>query len=375
MTALRTPLCDLLGIEVPILAFSHTPAVVVEVSRAGGMGVLGAAKFDPDDLETALGWIDEHIEGRPYGVDVVMAASRVGDEEAALRDRIPREHREFVESLRQRFGIPPLPEERRRRPHLTGTHPRARRQVDVALAHPIRLLVSALGPAPADLVAEAHRRGLLVGGMTGDPEHAWAHREAGADLVVAQGTEAGGHTGQIATMVLVPAVVDAVSPLPVLAAGGIARGRQVAAALALGAVGVWTGSVWLTTEESDVDPVVKAKLLAARARDAVRSRCSTGKPVRQLRTPWVEAWEAPEAPRPLPMPLQELLVHDVVRAITEHRIEPLMTSPVGQVVGDLRTVRPVAAVFADLVDECLETLAALRSLGDTAPAALGETSS
>lgn len=363
MTGLRTSLCDLLGIEVPIAAFSHTPAVVVAVSRAGGLGVLGAARFDPEELDAALAWIDDHIGGRPYGVDVVMAASRVGDDQNRLVDRIPSGHRAFVAALRERFAIPPPSPDSPSQPHLTGTHPRARRQVEVALAHPVRLLVSALGPAPADVVAAVHRRGALVGGMTGDPRHAPAHVEAGADLVVAQGTEAGGHTGGIATMVLVPEVVDAVAPVPVLAAGGIARGRQVAAALALGAVGAWTGSVWLTTEESEVDPAVKERLLAAQARDAVRSRCTTGKPVRQLRTPWVDAWEAPEAPRPLPMPLQEMLVREVVDAIREHRIVPLMGTPVGQVVGSLTRIRPAAEVLAAMVDECLTTLAQLSTLG------------
>jgi NAD(P)H-dependent flavin oxidoreductase YrpB (nitropropane dioxygenase family) len=357
--SVRTPFCDLLGIDVPIAAFSHCREVVAAVSNGGGIGVFGAARFDPDELDEHLAWIDDQVGDRPYGVDVVMAASHAGDDKTALLARIPDAHRAFVEALRQRFAIPPLSEARRNREHLTGTHPRARRQVEIAINHRARLLVSALGPAPADVVDAAHARGMLVGGMTGDARHARQHVDAGCDLVIAQGTEAGGHTGEIATMVLVPDVVDTVRPMPVLAAGGIGRGRQIAAALALGAQGVWTGSVWLTTAESDVDPIIKEKLLAARARDAVRSRCSTGKPVRQLRTPWVEAWEQPESPRPLPMPLQELLVYDAVKAIYEHRVTEVMGSAVGQIVGSITEVRPAADVLHGMVEEMEETLATL----------------
>lgn len=352
----RTPVCDLLGIDIPVAAFSHCREVVAAVSNAGGIGVFGAARFDPDELETHLSWIDSAVSGKPYGVDVVMAASHVGDDKSALLATIPDEHRVFVDSLKQRFGIPPLSEARRDREHLTGTHPRARRQVEVALGHAATVLVSALGPAPADIVDEAHARRVLVGGMTGSAHQAREHVAAGVDVVIAQGTEAGGHTGEIATMVLVPEVVDAVAPVPVLAAGGIGRGRQIAAALALGAQGVWTGSVWLTTTESDVDPIIKQKLLAAAARDTVRSRCSTGKPVRQLRTPWVDAWEQPDAPSPLPMPLQELLVYDAVKAIYEHRVSDVMGSPVGQIVGSMTSTRPAVEVLESMVAELQETL-------------------
>jgi NAD(P)H-dependent flavin oxidoreductase YrpB (nitropropane dioxygenase family) len=360
--SVRTPLCDLLGIDVPIAAFSHSREVVAAVSNAGGIGVFGAARFDPDELDEHLSWIDAEVGDKPYGVDVVMAASHAGDDKASLVASIPEGHRQFVESLRERFAIPRLSESRRNREHLTGTHPRARRQAEIAVNHRARVLVSALGPAPADVVEAAHARGMLVGGMTGDARHARQHVIAGCDFVVAQGTEAGGHTGEIATMVLVPQVVDAVAPVPVLAAGGIGRGRQVAAALALGAQGVWTGSVWLTTTESDVDPIIKEKLLAAQARDAVRSRCSTGKPVRQLRTPWVDAWEQPDSPRPLPMPLQELLVYDAVKAIYEHRVSEVMGSAVGQIVGSITDIRPAREVLDAMVAEMEETLGTLAAM-------------
>jgi NAD(P)H-dependent flavin oxidoreductase YrpB (nitropropane dioxygenase family) len=364
---IRTPLCAILGVDHPIVAFSHSREVVAAVSRAGGLGVFGAARFDADELEEHLAWIDQNCGPHRYGVDVVMAAVHEGGDKAELRGRIPEGHRAFVDGLRRRFDIPPLSPAGRDREHLTGTHPRARQHIDVALRHPLRLLVSALGPAPRDVVDRAHAQGVLVGGMCGSVGQARQHLDAGTDVVVAQGTEAGGHTGEIATMVLVSEVVDAVAPVPVLAAGGIGRGRQVAAALALGAQGAWTGSVWLTTGESGVDPVVKEKLLAAQARDAVRSRCMTGKPVRQLRTPWVAAWESPDAPRPLPMPLQELLVYDAARAITEHRVTDLMGSPVGQIVGSMTEARPAADVLNAMVAELEATVAGLCALSGSSP--------
>src|SRR5213079_3521519 len=152
-----------------------------------------------------------------------------------------------------------------------------------------------------------------VAALAGKPQHAERSLARGVDLIVAQGTEAGGHTGEISTMVLVPEVVDAVSPTPVLAAGGIGNGRQIAASLALGAQGVWCGSVWLTTEEAETHPIVKEKFLAASSSDTVRSRASTGKPARQLRTAWTEAWDSPDNPDPLPMPLHGMLIADAQR--------------------------------------------------------------
>lgn len=182
-------------------------------------------------------------------------------------------------------------------------------------------------------------------------------------MIIAQGTEAGGHTGDVATMVLVPEVVDAVGPdVPVLAAGGIGTGRQIAAALALGAQGVWTGSIWLTVTEADTAPVVVERLLAATSRDTVRSRVMTGKPARQLRTAWTEAWERPDAPEPLPMPLQGILYAEAARRIARVQQPDLSGFPVGQIVGRMNRVRPVKDVMLDLVEEWIEATERLCSM-------------
>lgn len=370
---MRTPICDRLGIEFPIFAFSHCRDVVAAVTRAGGFGVLGALAYSPAELETELDWIDEHVGDRPYGVDIVMPAKYIGKgggPDASvehLSELIPQEHRDFVERILAEYGVPPLPEDVEARTvkaaglnvDLEGPG-----QVDVSLAHPkVRMLVNALGPPPPDVVARAHDHGLVVGALVGSRQHAERQVAQGVDVIIAQGTEAGGHTGDVATMVLVPEVVDAVGPdVPVLAAGGIGTGRQIAAALALGAQGVWTGSIWLTVTEADTAPVVVERLLAATSRDTVRSRVMTGKPARQLRTAWTEAWERPDAPEPLPMPLQGILYAEAARRIARVQQPDLSGFPVGQIVGRMNRVRPVKDVMLDLVEEWIEATERLCSM-------------
>jgi len=249
----RTPVCDLLGIEHPIAGFSPSEHVAAAISRAGGLGVLGCVRFnDPAELDAVLDWMDANTDGRPYGVDVVMPA-RVPAEGAVrdLEEMIPRAHRDFVEQTLRTLGVPPLPDGTPAGDGVIGwLHSVARKHVEVALAHRARLIANALGPPPPDVIASAHERGMLVAALAGKAEHARAQVASGVDIVVAQGYEAGGHTGEIGSMVLIPEIVDAVGPrTPVLAAGGIGCGRQIAAALALGAVGVWMGSAWLLTSE------------------------------------------------------------------------------------------------------------------------------
>jgi NAD(P)H-dependent flavin oxidoreductase YrpB (nitropropane dioxygenase family) len=360
---MRTRVSDDFGIEFPIFAFSHCRDVVAAVSRAGGFGVLGALAFTPDELEIELRWIDEHVDGKPYGVDVVMPASYEGAElgdgadlEAQLEQMVPEEHRRFVEETLVRLGVPPLPPDVAHPHHLLGwTDATARPQVEVALSHPISLLANALGPPPKDVVDEAHEHGVKVAALASSAYHARKQVDVGVDIVVAQGTEAGGHTGEIASLVLWPEVVDTVAPAPVLAAGGIGRGRQIAAALALGAEGVWTGSVWLTVAESDLLPLTVENLLEATSRDTVRSRAMTGKPARQLRTPWTDAWDAPDSPGALPMPLQFMLTAEAQTRISRAQKKELMGFPVGQVVGSMNQVKPVRDVIYEMVDEYLET--------------------
>ncbi|HKY75273.1 MAG TPA: nitronate monooxygenase, partial [Acidimicrobiia bacterium] len=275
---MRTSICDQLGMEYPVLAFSHCRDVVAAVSRAGGFGVLGATILTPDQLEIELRWIDEAVGGRPYGVDVLVPEKLTGMEKgarfdgAALAELIPEEHRRFLDSLLQEYGIEPTSQDSEAEDEtnasregmaagLTGEG--AVRLIEVALTHPIRLVANALGAPPAEMIKAAHAADVPVAALAGKRAHAERNVAADVDIIVAQGYEAGGHTGDIATMVLVPEIVDAVAPRPVLAAGGIARGRQMAAAMALGAQGVWTGSVWLTTQEAETHPVVKEKFLRA----------------------------------------------------------------------------------------------------------------
>ena len=369
---MRTPICDTLGIEFPLFAFSHCRDVVVEVSKAGGFGVLGALAFDADQLEIELSWIDEHIGGRPYGVDFAMPAKYVGQGEgasvASLTEMIPAEHRAFIHRLLDEHGVPRLSADAA--PEVVkaaGLNVEAEGpgQVAVTLRHPATMIVNALGPPPEYVVEQAHAHGILVGALAGSPRHAQKNLDIGVDVIVAQGTEAGGHCGEISTMVLVPEIVDAVGPnVPVLAAGGIGTGRQMAAALALGAQGAWTGSIWLTVAEADTSPLAVENLLAATSRDAVRSRSMTGKPARQIRTTWTEAWENPDNPDPLPMPLQGLLYAEAARRFTRSRSKEFAGSPAGQIIGRVDRVRPAREVVSDIIEEWIATTQRLAGLLD-----------
>lgn len=362
---MRTAVCEMFGIETPIFAFSHCRDVVVEVSKAGGFGVFGGG-VEPEQLEIELAWIDAHIGGRPYGIDFLMPGRSASVEEAFQgepRDLLPPPYRAFVEKVMAESGVPPLPEggagrfQREALNRLKIRPDQHRALLDVTFRHPVKLIVSALGKPPPELVARAHAQGIKVGAMVGSPEHARRQREAGVDLVVAQGNEAGGHTGHISTMVLTPQVVDAVAPMPVLAAGGIGSGRQMAAAMALGAEGVWCGSIWLATAQSDVDPRLKQKILAASSSDARITKAWSGKNNRILSSKWTEAWTAPDAPETLQMPLQGLMTKEVMHRAGRARSNDFLSHPAGQVIGQItsetsvrQTVMDMLAEFADAVE-------------------------
>jgi len=370
---MRTRVSDMLGVEFPILAFSHCRDVVAAVTNAGGFGVLGAVAHTPERLEIDLAWIEEQTQGRPYGVDLLLPQKYAGADEGgldrdAVRALLPAEQQQFIDEILSRYGVPELPEGESGvlgRMGAMQVSPRGYEPLlDVAFAHRIRLIASALGPPPPALIERAHGADVLVAALAGARSHAERHHAAGVDLIVAQGTEAGGHTGEVATMVLVPEVVDAVAPTPVLAAGGIARGRQIAAAMALGAEGVWCGSVWLTTAEAETDPVVKEKFLAAGSQDTIRSRSLTGKPARMLRSAWTDEWDSADAPPPLPMPLQSALVAEAqVRINRSSRAadsgaHKLANYFVGQVVGTMNQVKPARQVVLDMVTEYADVVSA-----------------
>jgi len=371
---MRTPICDLLGIEYPIFAFSHCRDVVAAVSRAGGMGVLGALVNTPDELERELTWIDEHVDGKPYGVDVVIPAAYVGKEQGGLEKLdleklVPDEHKAFLEDLLERYNVPKLPDDvERKESLLSWSDTMGRALVEVAMSHPISLLANALGPPPPDIIETAHAKGIKVAALVGRADQALKQKTVGVDVIVAAGYEAGGHTGEVSTMVLVPEVVDAVAPVPVLAAGGIGTGRQMAAAMALGAQGVWTGSVWLTTTEAGNEQTVTERLLAATSNDTVRSRSITGKPARMLRSKWTEEWEGEKSPGPLPMPLQFLATAEAEQRVRRAALagdaeaQKLTVTIVGQIVGSMNQLRPARQVFSDMLDEYLETVDRLGQL-------------
>ena len=364
---MRTELCERLGIEYPIFAFTPSEKVAAAVSRAGGLGVLGCVRFnDADELEATLSWLDDNTDGKPYGVDIVMPMKIPTEGTSVdLKAMIPGEHITFVEETLRKLGVPPLPQGEGREGVLGWLHSTARSHVDVALQHRPVLIANALGTPPVDVIELAHEHGVLVAALAGAAKHAASHVAMGVDIIVSQGYEAGGHTGEIASMVLTPEIVDAVGPdVPVLAAGGIGCGRQVAASLALGAQGVWTGSLWLTVAEYDLgssDAVQKA-LLKAGSADTVRSRVYTGKPARLLKNRWTAAWDEEGAPAPLPMPLQNLLVSDAHNRMNAGDDPDVVAMPAGQIIGRTNEVRPVAQVMAELIAEYDETVARLEKI-------------
>lgn len=365
---MRTSICDTFGIEYPILAFTPSEHVAAAVSRAGGLGVLGCVRFnDTEELDRTLDWMDENTDGKPYGVDVVMPMT-VPTEGTSLDlgAMIPDDHRRFVDETLLKLGVPPLQEGEGRDAVLGWLHSVARSHVDIALQHRPVFIANALGSPPVDVIEKCHAAGLKIGALAGTAKHALNHVANGVDVIIAQGYEAGGHTGEIASMVLTPEVVDAVGPdVPVLGAGGIGSGRQIAASMALGAQGVWMGSLWLGTEEYRNlagNKGWETAFLRATSSDTVRTKIYTGKPARLLKTKWTQAWAEADAPTPLPMPLQNILVADAHNRINASGDPDVISMPVGQIVGRMNEVRPVADVMADLVTEFGEAVAALNKI-------------
>ena len=369
---MHTSICDRLGIELPIFAFSHCRDVVAAVSQAGGFGVLGALGFTAEELDVELSWIDSNLGERPYGVDVVMPSSQEakvqGDPaefEKQLAAMIPPGHREFVRRLLKEHGVPELPEGESARELIGWVDSTAKSQVQTALAHPkVRLIANALGTPPAEVITEVQESGRLVAALCGNIKHALSHKAAGVDLIIAQGHEGGAHTGEVGSVVLWPEVIKAVSPTPVLAAGGIGTGAQIAAALAMGAEGVWTGSLWLLVEEADLQPAQQESYLRAGTGDTVRSRSFTGKPNRMLRNAWTDAWDAEDSPKPLGMPLQYMVASEAVSRTARYpsRSQDVAFNAGGQVIGLVDEVRSTRDVIYTLVEEYFEAVERLQKL-------------
>ena len=374
---MKSPICDMLGIEFPLLAFSHCRDVVAAVSRAGGFGVFGATAHSPETLEQELKWIDAHCDGKPYGVDVLIPEniSTSGEKNVtwkSLEARVSQEHRDFTRNLLKKHDIELTAKnvaDNQPQPFDAET---AMELLEVSFRHPIRLIANALGVPPREMIARGRKHGVPVAALVGAKEHALRQVAAGVDILVVQGTEAGGHCGEVSTMVLVPEVIKAIKPIrdvPVLAAGGIMTGRQMAACMAMGAAGAWTGSVWLATVESETSEIFREKMIAASSRDAVRSRGRTGKPARQLRSVWTDAWDrSPESPGALPMPLQSIISRDAFNSIDRSaaagnpKARDLVSYFVGQGVGLIDSVKSATAVVQEFKEDFIEAIEHMNAL-------------
>ncbi|MCP5182722.1 MAG: nitronate monooxygenase [Pseudomonadales bacterium] len=367
---MKSAICDLLGIDFPLIAFTHCRDVVVEVSKAGGLGVLGAAGHNPESLEIELRWIDEHIDGKPYGVDLIAPTSMAVNDDNVTADEleamIPPEHRNYAAGVLAQHGIDSADVYANRRAGVGGflTAGRAANIIDIAFSHPIKLIANALGVPPRYMIEMGKARGVATAALVGAREHAIKQAEAGVDIIVAAGTEAGGHCGEVSTMVLVPEVCAAVEKygVPVLAAGGIVTGRQMAACMAMGAAGAWTASMWLTTIEAETPQVIKEKYVQASSRQTVRSKARTGKYSRQLRSAWTDAWEADDAPEPLPMPLQSRVAEPALAKVNKlaqgghEGAKQLSTYFVGQGVGLMNSIQSARTVMFEFMDDYLKAV-------------------
>jgi NAD(P)H-dependent flavin oxidoreductase YrpB (nitropropane dioxygenase family) len=374
---MKTPICDMLGVEFPLVAFSHCRDVVAAVSRAGGFGVLGATGHSPKSVRQELRWIEDHADGKPFGIDVLIpenmaTAGESGVTYNSLRSRVSPRHTEFARDLLAKAGVT-MPERTVDDSQPQPFDPdRALEVLDAAFEFPIRLIANALGVPPVSMIEMGKRHGVPVAALVGAREHAIRQVSAGVDILVVQGTEAGGHCGEVSTLVLVPEVIQAIRKIrnvPVLAAGGVMNGAQMAGCMAMGAAGVWTGSVWLATRESETSEIFREKMIEASSRDAVRSKSRTGKPARQLRSAWTEAWERdPASPGPLPMPLQTLVsesaLHEVDRAAAagNEKAREMVTYFVGQGVGLIEQVRSAGQVVQDFKAEFVEAVEHLEGL-------------
>jgi len=364
---------DLTGAEFPLFAFSHCRDVVAAVSRAGGFGVLGASGSTPEALKAELDWIVDHTDGKPFGVDILIPENYAFSTQMSaddLAERIPARHRDFAIDVLRRHGVSLLPENAIDRGPQSLSPEYGEQLLEIAFRYPIRLIANALGIAPPLMLEKGKAHGVPVAALVGSKEHAVRQVEAGVDIVVAQGSEAGGHCGEVSTLVLLPEVTRAIRPIrqvPVLAAGGIMTGEQMAGCMAMGAAGAWTGSIWLATVEAETSEAIRTKLVAASSRNTVRSKARTGKFSRQLRSAWHDAWEGPDSPGALPMPLMNMLSRPAFAAIEREAAkgnpgaQDLVSYFVGQGVGLIEEVRGSGSIVQQFKEEFAEAVGQLMS--------------
>jgi NAD(P)H-dependent flavin oxidoreductase YrpB (nitropropane dioxygenase family) len=343
----------MLGIEFPVIAFTHCKDVVAAVVNAGGFSVLGEAMHTPDEIAADIKWIRERVGSKPFGIDLVLpASSPLSGTLEELESQIPETHRKFAAEIKARYSVPE-PKGQQALHQWGGLNQElARAQLDVVLEERVPVFTSGLG-SPAFILDAAHERGIKVFGLVGKARQAQRQVEAGVDGIIAQGYDAAGHTGHIGTFSIVPEVVALAGDTPVIAAGGVTTGRHLAAALCLGASGVWTGTLWLASRESDSDMIIKEKLIAATADDTVHGRSVSGMPMRTTKCPWTEEWSKPDAPPTLAAPYQMLLSSSYIQAANDHRREDLMFEASGQGVTFVTSMKPARQIVFDLIDEAL----------------------
>ena len=353
---LHTPLCDKLGIEYPVVAFTHCKDVAVAVINSGGFAVLGEALHTPDEIAADIKWIRERIGGKPFGIDLVLPSSVPAEKSVAeLLAMIPQEQRDFEQHIKQKYNVP----DPKIAPniHVWGglDQKRAMDQLEVIFDERVPVFASGLG-SPAFLLKRAHELGIQVWGLVGKPRQAKRQIEAGTDVIIAQGFDAAGHTGNIGTFSIVPQVVDAArgTGVPVIAAGGVTTGRHLAAALALGADGVWTGSLWLTSRESDLNMPLKERLLEAETEDTIYSNCISGYTMRTTRSPWHDEWMSDAAPEVLKPPLQMILSSNYIQGSLDYQRKDLMTEAAGQGIHYIKEMKPARQILSDIVEEALD---------------------
>jgi NAD(P)H-dependent flavin oxidoreductase YrpB (nitropropane dioxygenase family) len=348
---LWSPICEQLGMRHPIFGFAHDVDTVVAICKAGGLGVYGATRRFPDEIRSELAEIKSRVGALPFGVDLVLPPGMPEhNSRAAIDAEIPREHKAFVQRIIDKYQIPAASKPGMRTRFIRSTEIE-QEQLRAVMESDVNLFACGIG-SPPEAVGEAKDRGKATLALVGSPHHVPRALAAGVQILVAQGYDAGAHTGPIGTYSLVPQIVDAAGDIPVLVAGGVATGRHVAAALAMGAQGVWMGTAWMLTKEhaAHLHPASVKKLLAAGSADTVITRSESGKTFRQVRSAWSQEWEAQDAPTPLKMPYQDVLVGDLLGAIEEHDIEPLIHDGAGQSVAYFNELRTVEAVMDDLVE-------------------------
>jgi len=325
----RLPLCKRLGVPHPIFGFSHSVEVTAAICLAGGVGIYGATRDMPEEIERKLSQIRKLVGQRPFGVDLLLPKGMdESADRASVAAKLPQEQKDFIAYLADKYQVPQATQDTFFSSQIR-TNALFDAQIDAVMNSDVDLFATGIG-GRKDAVERAKALGKLTVSLVGSPKHVVAAKDWGIDLIVAQGHEAGGHVGKITTLSLIPQVVDIAGDIPVLAAGGIADGRQVAAALALGAQGVWLGTVWLAAREHRTSEALLKQIIAAGSEDTLVSRAHSGKPARLIRSNWTDEWSSPGAPEPLPMPLHQVLTGPLIAAVEEHQVEGLVYGGAGQ---------------------------------------------